>query len=96
MSEDLKKYRVVVKGKNSRIHMTLMARSKDEAEKLAGLSEHRRHGRFPLTFDRIQQAHERGELTSEQFKAEMERRKRDQARYDDSEFKIESVEARRA
>jgi hypothetical protein len=87
----IKSFIVHFKGKKSEQFMELQARDSGEARMLAERAQFRRHERFPLTFDRIQQAHERGDLDEKQLKAELERRKRDQGRYDDGELKIVSV-----
>lgn len=86
-----KKFRVTYKGKSGPVYVTLLATDKEDAERQAERAAVRRYDRFPLTFDRIQQAHERGELDKEQFKAEMEKRKADQARYD-GDLKLVKVE----
>lgn len=90
--DGVKRWRVIFEGKRSRLTMTLLAKDKEQAAREAQYAQFRRHGRFDLTFDRLQQAHERGELTAEELKRELERRKRDRARYDDDEFKVKSVE----
>jgi hypothetical protein len=97
-------YEVVFKGKNSRQYMTLTAKDSDEAKRLAKQQQARRHMRFPLTFARLDQALETGEMgllaasvrkpSPDELKAwhsrQTELRKRDQARYDDDELKLES------
>jgi hypothetical protein len=85
-------WRIHFKSKGGDQFMLLEAPSKEKAEQEAKRSQFRRHERFPLTFDRMQQAHERGKLTKDQFKAEMERRKKDQGRYDDDDLKVVKVE----
>jgi hypothetical protein len=100
-----KKFLVTFKGKEGRQHMTLLANDKEEAQRLAESYQHRRHARFPLTFARLDHALATGEsgglaisplggksLTEAAVKAEIEKRKRDQARYDSGELKVESVE----
>lgn len=87
----MKRWRIHFKSKGGDQVMTLLAETKAKAEQEAKRAQYRRHERFPLTFDRIQQAHERGDLTSDQLKAELERRQRDQARYDDDSLKIASI-----
>lgn len=102
----MKRFKITFKGKHGLQHMTLLAKDKDEAERLAERAQHRRHERFPLTFARLDAALATGEfgglaidpklggkaLTEAYLKAEIEKRKKDQARYDDGELKIESVE----
>ena len=102
----MKTYRVTFKGKNSTQSMRLVAKDEAEARELAEQAQARRHGRFPLTFARLEQAKETGApgllaidpkkaggaLTEAFVKAEVEKRKRDQARYDDGELKITKVE----
>lgn len=88
----MKRYRVTFQGKNSRQHVTLQATNPEDAETKALYDHFRRQGRFDLTFDRLQKAHDDGTLTPELFKAEMEKRKRDQGRYESGELKIVSVE----
>jgi hypothetical protein len=89
----MKKYRATFKAKDGSVQlMTLYAEDKASATRDAERAQFRREERFDLTFDRIQQAHERGELSKEQFAAEQERRKRDQARYDGGGLKLEKVE----
>lgn len=85
------RYLVHFKSKGGDQYMELMAADRDEAKQLAERAQFRRHERFPLTFSRIQQAHELGNLSKEQFKAELERRKRDVARYDDGDIKVASI-----
>lgn len=94
-AEKQKKFRVVFQGKKSLQYMTLMARNKEEAHQLAERAQYRRHERFPLAFERLEESRKKKTITLEQFKAEVERRKRDQARYDDGELKIKSVEEAR-
>ncbi len=87
----MKRYRITYKGKDGQQIMTLLAKDKDDAQRQAERAQYRRLDRFPLTFDRLEQAHAAGTLTPEQFKSEMERRKRDSARYD-GDLKIVNVE----
>lgn len=87
-----KRYRITFKSKDGYQYLHLLAKDKEEAQRLAERAQHRRHERFPLTFDRIQQAHERGELTADQYKAELEKRKADEARYDAGDWKITKIE----
>jgi hypothetical protein len=103
----MKRFAITYRSKDgSRQVMTLLAKDKDEAERLAERAQHRRHERFPITFARLEHAAATGEpgllaidpkfggkaLTEAWVKAETERRKHDQARYDDGDLKIESVE----
>jgi hypothetical protein len=89
----VKRFRGVFKAKDgSEIRMTVLADSKEEAQRELERAQFRREERFSLTFDRVQQAHDRGDLSKEQFKAEMEKRKADQARYDGAGLKLASVE----
>jgi hypothetical protein len=103
----MKRFRVTFQSKDgSRQVMGLMAADKAEAQRLAERAQYRRHERFPLTFARLEQARETGNsgqlaidprfggkaLTEAWVKAETEKRKRDQARYDDGDLKIVSVE----
>jgi hypothetical protein len=87
----MKRWRIHFKSKEGDQVMTLLAATKEKAEQEALRAQYRRHERFPLTFDRIQQAHDAGSLTPDQFKAEIKRRKLDQVRYDDDTLKIVSV-----
>ncbi len=89
MGETQKRYRVTYKGKDSRQYVTLLARSPEEARQLADASQQRRHERFPLTFARMEADKN---LTGKALEAEVEKRQRDQDRYDSGELKIESVE----
>lgn len=102
----MKTFRVTFKGKNSSQVMRLVAKDEDEARQLAERAQFRRHERFPLTFARLEQARETGNpgllaldprqagkaFTEAVVKAETERRKRDQGRYDDGELKVTKVE----
>ena len=85
----MKRYRVIFKGKQSMQTMTLLAKDADEARRLAERAQFRRHERFPLTFARLEEAKD---LPPAQMKAELEKRKRDVARYDDGDMKITKVE----
>ena len=103
-----KRYRVTYKdGKDGRpTYVTLIAKDADEARMLAERSQARRYDRFPLTFERLEQAKDSGAagglaidprfggagLTEAWVKAETEKRKRDMARYDDPNWKIVKVE----
>lgn len=87
----MKTFVVTFKGKASEQRMTLQARDQEEARRLAERAQFRRHDRFPLTFARLDQALEAGELSKELHRAEVELRKRDLGRYDDGELKIVSV-----
>lgn len=87
MGEQMKRYRVTYKGKDSRQYVTLLARSPEEARQLAEESQTRRHGRFPLTFARIEQT-----MKGKEMEREVERRQRDADRYDSGELKVASVE----
>jgi hypothetical protein len=82
----MKRYRIHFKSKGGDQYMKLLARSPEEARKLAEEAQTRRHARFPLTFQRMEES-----LTGETLKRELERRKRDLARYDDADLKIASV-----
>jgi hypothetical protein len=86
----MKRWRIHFKSKDGDQVMTLLAETKEKAEQEALRAQYRRQERFPLTFDRIQQAHDKGELTPDQFKAEIERRKKDAGRYDKG-LKIASI-----
>ena len=89
----MKKFRAIFKAKDgSEQRMVLYAADKESATRDAERAQFRREERFNLTFDRLQQAHDAGDLTKELFAAEMERRKRDQARYEGSGLKLEKVE----
>lgn len=87
MGETLKRYRVTYRGKNSRQYVTLLARTPEEARQLAEASQTRRHERFPLTFARMAET-----MSGKKLEAEVERRQRDQDRYDTGELKVEKVE----
>jgi hypothetical protein len=87
--ETQKRYRIHFRHKGGDQRMTLLARNRAEAEKLALAAQHRRESRFPLTFQRLE---ENESLTAEQKARELERRKRDQARYDGAGLKIASIE----
>lgn len=104
----MKRYRITFKSKDgSSQRMTLLAKDPEEARRLAERAQFRRHERFPLTFARLEQARETGEpgmlaidprlvgagLTEAFVQAEIEKRKRDQARYDDGDLKVVKVEA---
>jgi hypothetical protein len=82
----MKRYRIHFKSKGGDQYRKLLARSPEEAKQLAERAQFRRHERFPLTFQRLEES-----LTGEALKKEMERRKKDLARYDDGDLKIASV-----
>jgi hypothetical protein len=82
----VKRYRIHFKSKVGDQYMKLLARNPEEARKLAEEAQTRRHARFPLTFQRLEES-----LTGEALKKEIERRKKDLARYDDGDLKIASV-----
>ena len=103
----MKRFRVTYKSKSGEVQrVTLLAASEDEAKQLADEAQSRRHARFPLTFARLDEAKETGQpgllaidarlggeaLTEAWVKAETEKRKRDQARYDDGDLKVVKVE----
>lgn len=89
----MKRFRATFKAKDgSEVRMTVLADTKDEAQREVERAQFRREERFDLTFDRIQQAHDRGDLTKEQFKAELARRERDRDRYDGKGLKLMKVE----
>lgn len=102
----MKKFNVTFKGKDSLQVMSIMAKDKEEAQLLAERVQFRRHERFPLTFARLEEAASSGQpgqlaidprltgkaLTEAWVKAETEKRKRDQDRYDSGELKVVSVE----
>jgi hypothetical protein len=91
--DQMKKYRAILKAKDGSVQrVTLRAENREAAETAVLFQQFRREERFNLTFDRLQQAHDAGTLTPEQFKAEMEKRKQDQARYEGSGFKLEKIE----
>lgn len=100
-----KRFRVTFKGPDgSRVHITLMAESREAAERLAQKAQFRREERFPLTFQRLEHTAATGEpgmlaidprfagaaLTEAWVKAETEKRKADQDRYVKG-FTVESV-----
>jgi hypothetical protein len=102
----VKRYRVTYKSKDGSVqYVTVLAKDADDAKAQADASQARRHARFPLTFARLEQAKETGQtgmlaidpkfggtaLTEAWVKAETERRKVDQARYDNNDLKIVSV-----
>jgi hypothetical protein len=103
----VKRFRVTYKSKDGTSQlMTLLAKDAADAREQAEAAQARRHARFPLTFARLEQAKETGKpgvlainpafggkaLTEAWVKAETERRKADQGRYDDGDLKIASVE----
>jgi hypothetical protein len=102
----VKRYRVTYKSKDgSAQYVTVLAKDAQDAKAQADAHQSRRHARFPLTFARLEQAKETGQpgmlaispkfggaaLTEAWVKAETERRKVDQARYDDNNLKVTSV-----
>ena len=102
----MKRYRVTYKSKDGSLqYVQVLAADADDAKAQADAHQARRHARFPLTFARLEQAKETGQagmlaidprfggkaLTEAWVKAETERRKADQARYDDNNLKITSV-----
>ena len=89
MGETQKRYRVTYQGKDSRQYVTLLARSPEEARQLADASQTRRHDRFPLTFARMEAD---PQLKGKALEAEVEKRQRDQDRYDSGELKVVNVE----
>jgi hypothetical protein len=106
MAQGEKRFHVWFKGKEGRVRMSLYAKDREQARLLAERAHYRRHERFPLTFARLEEAKETGRpgllaidprfggkaLTEAWVKAEIERRKRDQGRYDDAELKIDKIE----
>lgn len=82
MSEQLKRFRLVYKSKAGDQVVTLMARNKQEAELLGAAYQSRRAGRYDITQQRLNESLERGDLSKEQHKAELERREKDFSRYD--------------
>jgi hypothetical protein len=89
----VKKYRAIFKAKDgSEQRMILYAADKETATRDMERAQFRREERFSLTFDRVQQAHDRGDLSKEQYAAEMERRQRDQDRYGGGGMKLIKVE----
>jgi hypothetical protein len=89
----MKKYRATFKAKDGSMQrVTLQAKNQEEAEKAALYHQFRREGRFDLTFDRLQQSHERGDLTKEQYDREVARREQDRARYEGKGLTLQKVE----
>ncbi len=82
MPENLKRFRIHYKSKVGDQYVTLLARNRAEAEVLAGVHQANRARRHDITFQRIGEAADRGELTSDQYVREVERRKKDFSRYD--------------
>jgi hypothetical protein len=66
--------------------MTLLADTRQEAERAALESQRQRQGRFPLTFARIEE-----NMSGKALEAEMEKRKRDLERYEINSLKIASI-----
>lgn len=87
----MKTYIIHFKSKAGDQHMELVARNEDEARLLAERAQFRRHERFPLTFARLEESLEKGDMDKAIHAAQVELRKRDQARYDDSDLKIQSI-----
>jgi hypothetical protein len=81
-SDQLKRYRILFKSKAGNQMVTLLARNRGEAEILAAAHQSRRAGRYDITQQRLDEALERGELSKEEYAAELERRARDFSRYD--------------
>lgn len=100
------RYRITFKDKTGQaLYLSLTAKDKLEAHRLALVAQRRRHARFPLTFYRLELAADTGrtgqlavdprtDFTQAWVKAEVEKRKRDQGRYDDDEFKLIRIEER--
>jgi hypothetical protein len=89
----VKRFRAIFKAKDgSEQRMTLYAADKETATRDAERAQFRREERFNLTFDRLQQAHDAGTLTKDLFASEMEKRQRDQERYDGGGMKLAKVE----
>lgn len=104
----MKTYRVTFKDKSGGLlYMSLQAKDKEDAQKQAERSQYQREARFPLTFARLEQAAATGNagglaidpryggkaLTEAWVKAETEKRKADQDRYDKG-FTVVKVEER--
>lgn len=102
----MKTFRVTFKGPDGKlVYMQLSAKNAEEAQRDAERAQFRRQERFPLTFQRLEQAAQTGEagqlavdprfggaaLTEAWVKAETEKRKKDQGRYDKG-FKVVKVE----
>jgi hypothetical protein len=89
----VKKYRATFEGKDGSMQrVTLRAESKEAAEKAVLHQQYRREERFNLTFDRLQQAHKSGTLTKEMYASELEKRQRDQARYEGKGMTLKKLE----
>jgi hypothetical protein len=89
----VKKYRAIFKAKDgSEQRMILYAADKETATRDMERAQFRREERFNLTFDRLQQAHNNGQLTKELFASEMDKRQRDQDRYGGGGMKLIKVE----
>lgn len=102
----MKVFRVTFKGKDGVQYMRLVAKDAEEAKREAERAQFRRHERFPLTFARLEEAAGTGKpgglaiaphlagkaLTEAWVNAEIEKRKRDQGRYDNGELKVVKVE----
>lgn len=93
----MRQFNVVIEAKDgSRQYVSFQAKDRDDARRVAERLIFQREQRFQLTFDRLEQARETGEagmlavdprlqgkaLTEAWVKGELERRKRDQARYE--------------
>ncbi len=81
MPENLKRFRIHYKSKVGDQYVSLLARNRAEAEVLAGVHQANRAQRHDVTFERLEAARARGELTKEQHAREIERRKKDFSRY---------------
>jgi hypothetical protein len=99
----VKTFRVHFKSAAGDQYMLVQATNAEKAEQEATRAQYRRQERFQLTFARLEQARESGDTgllavppgtqaTEAWVKAETERRRRDQVRYDDDTFKVASVE----
>lgn len=107
----MKRYRATYKSKSGLMYVALLAKDREDAKQQAAAYQARRHARFPLTFGRLEQSLETGELhpmlaadpKMQAFikaggdpkpfvKAEIERRKRDLARYEENDLKLVKIE----
>lgn len=100
------RYRITFNDKSGKpLYLSLTAADKEEAHRLALVAQERRHARFPLTFHRLELAADTGktgqlavdprtDFTQAWVKAEVEKRKRDQGRYDDGTLKLVRIEER--
>jgi hypothetical protein len=91
VAESLKRYRVMFGYASERQYLYLMAKSKAQAEQLAGEYQFRRKTRFPLTFHRLDQSLEAGQIDKAMHKAQSELRKADQERSEDGKWKLLDV-----